>query len=383
MAANRLGVLDGLRGIAILMVVWFHIWQMSWLPAPLPWLQFIPETGFIGVAIFFFISGFVICYPFARAQRDDQPAPSWGHFAFRRAVKIVPSYILSIAVVYAIGFAATQGGAGIPVDILMHIVFLHNWFAATYGSINGVLWTLAVEVQFYCLFPLISRFFFRRPFVSTAVMMVIALAFRIRVAHCCTPFYNQLIEQLPAYLDFFATGMLCAWLYVRWRDTPSDTPRVRTIATACALAGFAFLVALMQSLFNVRYEPNGFGGWQVYYRTALALDCGVIALGSLFAFQTWKNLLANRVLVFCSVISYNWYIYHQVIARELWWHHLPPWKGRADLLSAQADHTWALWFSVAAFLAGILIATVVTYGFERPILRLKPARWTLRSPARR
>ena len=102
---DRLGVLDGMRGIAVLLVLWYHIWEISWLPAPAPWLQFIPETGFIGVHLFFFLSGFVITFPFVRAQLAGEPQPTWGHFAWRRFIKIVPSYVLSIVVAYAIGYA--------------------------------------------------------------------------------------------------------------------------------------------------------------------------------------------------------------------------------------------------------------------------------------
>ena len=61
----RLGVLDGLRGIAVLLVLWYHVWEISWLATP-PWLAFLPATGFIGVHLFFFLSGFVISYPFIR-----------------------------------------------------------------------------------------------------------------------------------------------------------------------------------------------------------------------------------------------------------------------------------------------------------------------------
>lgn len=360
-----------MRGLAILMVVWFHIWQISWLPAPFPWLQFIPETGFVGVAIFFFISGFVISYPFVRARLEGKPGLTWGQFAYRRAMKIVPSYLLSIAIVYVIGYAYMQGGASIPKDLLTHLLFIHNWFFTTYGSINGVLWTLAVEVQFYCLFPLIAFAFLRKPFLTAIVMMLIALAYRIRVDQCCEFYYGQMIEQLPAYLDFFASGMICAWLYVYLRNKPVDTPQFRAISTICAVLGFVLLVVLMQSLFDIRHEPNGFGRWQVYHRTPLALDCALIALGSLFAFRAWKNILGNPVLIFCSVISYNWYIYHQVVARELWWHRLPPWAGGGDLNTSQNDHTWAFWFSIASFIGGLLVAAAVTYLFERPLLRLQ------------
>src|SRR5579872_3675094 len=101
---QRLGVLDGLRGIAVLLVLWYHVWEISFLPAPAAWLQFLPETGFVGVHLFFFLSGFVITYPFVGAAAARRPAPSWGHFAWRRFLKIVPSYALCIVVAYAIGY---------------------------------------------------------------------------------------------------------------------------------------------------------------------------------------------------------------------------------------------------------------------------------------
>ena len=372
MTAKRLDVLDGLRGIAILLVVWFHIWQISWLAAPLPWLQFIPETGMLGVDIFFFISGFVVSYPFIRSRLEATPYPTWGHFAFRRAIKIVPSYLLSIAVMYVIGYEHAEGSGGLARDLITHLLFVHNWFTATYGSINGVLWSLAVEVQFYCLFPLIAFAFLRRPFGTFACMMVIALAFREYDLHRPDDFYlGHLIDQLPAYFDVFACGMLAAWLFVYLRNKQMDTVSIRVVSTVLAIAGFAILVALMESLYNIRFTPNWSSVWKVVNRTWLALDCMLIAVGSLFAFGWWKKFLGNRVLVFFSIISYNLYIYHQVVARELWWHHLPTWSGTDPHL----DANWRFWYTVVAFPAVIISAGLVTYLFERPILKREPPSW--------
>jgi len=371
MAGNRLGVLDGLRGIAIVLVVWFHIWQISWLPAPAPWLQFIPETGFIGVHLFFFISGFVIAYPFVRARLEGKPLPTWGHFAYRRAIKIVPSYLLSIALMFVIGYEHAEQSGGVLRDVITHVLFIHNWFADTYGSINGVLWTLAVEVQFYLAFPLMCFAFLRWPYWSVAGLVTIAIVFRSAAAGSF--YFLQLIEQLPAYLDFFAFGMLTAYLYVLLSNR-SLAPIAQYGATLAAVAGFAALVALMHSLFSIRHEPDGFAHWQVINRTWLALDSAVIGLGSLLGAPLWKRILANPLLVFFSIVSYNWYIYHQVVARELWWHRLPPWIG-AD---PHFDPHWQFWYSLIAFPATILVAAIVTYAFERPLLRLEPAWWIAR-----
>ncbi len=106
---DRLGPLDGLRGIAIALVVWFHLWQITWLRANVaPFhhaLDFnaIPETGFFGVDLFFFISGFCLYYPYARATFEGKPARAVGEFLYRRALKILPAYLLAIAVLSSVG----------------------------------------------------------------------------------------------------------------------------------------------------------------------------------------------------------------------------------------------------------------------------------------
>lgn len=182
---QRLAVLDGLRGIAILLVVWYHVWQITWLRAPLPVLEFLPETGFSGVDLFFFLSGFVIAYPFPKAAAARTAQPGWRHFAYRRCIKIVPSYVVSIAVLVAFGYVHFTSLGDALWHLGTHLTFVHTWFTSTAGSINGVLWSLAVEVQFYVLFPLIW-WCFRRNATATAVAMVAAaLLWRMQAAMCC------------------------------------------------------------------------------------------------------------------------------------------------------------------------------------------------------
>ncbi|MDQ2681117.1 MAG: acyltransferase [Candidatus Eremiobacteraeota bacterium] len=371
---RRLDVLDGMRGIAILLVLWYHIWEISWLPAPLAALQFIPETGFVGVHLFFFISGFVIFYPFVRAKFEDRPAPSWGHFAYRRAIKIVPSYLLSLVIVFAIGYAHYSSFGAAIKPIVTHLLFIHTWFGDTYGSLNGVLWTLAVEVEFYVIFPLICWAFLRRPLVTFAVMVAIAIAWRVYASHCCfTGSFALMLENLPGYIDIFACGMLASYGFVRFRDRPTS----RTIevgATLSAIAGFAALLILMQNLWSVRTADQWSEVWQIYNRTLLGITFAVIGFASLFAMSWWKRALGNPILVFFSLISYNLYIYHQVIARELLTWHLPPYTTP----NPRYDPHWQLLFSLIAFPATIAFAALITYGFERPLLKLPGSWWSNR-----
>ncbi len=365
----RLGVLDGLRGIAVLLVLWYHVWEISWLPTP-PWLAFVPATGFIGVHLFFFLSGFVISYPFVRAQLFETAPPTWRHFAWRRLIKIVPSYVLSIAAAYAIGYAQVQPGASTVPDLITHLLFIHTWFPDRYGTIDGVLWTLAVEVEFYCVFPLIWACFKRTPWLTAGTMIAIAWVWRIALAQCCyETYFAQWEENLPGYLDIFAFGMIAALLFARfgerWRDS-----RATYLAPIVAIAGGCFLVALLESLYGFSLRDQWAGVWQINYRPLLGAAFAIIALGSLASPRWWQVVLDNPPLRFLAAISYNLYLYHQLVARELFTHHVPPYG-----IAPHYERVWQERYSALAGTLAVAVATLVTYGFERPLLRLRlPAR---------
>ncbi|MGA7356161.1 MAG: acyltransferase [Candidatus Cybelea sp.] len=364
----RLGVLDGLRGIAVLLVLWYHIWEISWL-SPGPALDFIPATGFIGVHLFFFLSGFVISYPFIRATEQGKAAPTWGHFAWRRFIKIVPSYVLSIIVAYAIGYAQIQPGASTVPDIVTHLLFIHTWFPERYGTIDGVLWTLAVEVEFYFIFPLIWWCFKRQPWLTAALMIAIAWLWRVNLHHCCySTLFAQWEENLPGYLDIFAFGMIAAYVFVRFGDRWRAS-RLRHAGPLVAIAGFALLVALLQNLYAYRLYDQWSGVWQIANRPWLGFAFAVIALGSLASPRWWQIVLSNPPLRFMATISYNLYLYHQLIARELLTHHIPRYAG-----DPHDDPAWQVRYTVVTFATTIAQATLVTYCFERPLLRLGPPR---------
>lgn len=364
--ADRLQALDGLRGIAILLVVWFHVWQISWLPAPLPALQFLPETGFSGVTLFFFLSGFVISYPFLLARARGTAPPGWRHFASRRSIKIVPSYVLSIAVLIAVGYAHFSSPSQAFGAIATHLLFVHTWFASTYGSINGVLWTLAVEVQFYLLFPLIWFCFNRTPALTAGAMIALALGYRIYAARCCLhTFAPQMFDNLPGYLDIFAIGMLAALTFV------SLEPRAGTFAwraggLVAAGAGIVLFCLLSQNLYASRHMDMWDTAWQTVNRTWWGAAFSLVAAGTLLAAPWWQRTVGNPLFVFFGFISYNWYLYHQAVARELLAVRIPPYATS----NAVNDPHWQVAFTVIAFGASLLFAAAVTIFFERPLMRL-------------
>jgi peptidoglycan/LPS O-acetylase OafA/YrhL len=365
---KHLAPLDGLRGLAIVLVVWFHVWQISWLRANVPFTQgavnlnFIPEGGFVGVDLFFFISGFCLFYPYAQTLFDGRGLQTARTFALRRVRKIVPSYVVCMALLIVAGMSGIGTLADGVRQVGLHLLFIHTWFPDSYGSIDGVLWSLAVEVQFYVLFPAICWAAMRAPLPVFAAMAVVANVYRLAVLH--KPDVGNWYDQLPGTLDLFAAGMLAAYLY---RAIAVRSPRLAALRlpwTVVAVAGIGLFFFVLHAAFDVRYDPNW--PWETFKWGRAVMCAAFVAttLGSLFAFPLWQRALGNPVLVFLSLISYNLYLWHQPVARFLREHHLPPWSGADE----HSDPAWALPYTFIAFAAMLAVATFFTYVVERPFL---------------
>jgi peptidoglycan/LPS O-acetylase OafA/YrhL len=187
-----------------------------------------------------------------------------------------------------------------------------------------------------------------------------------------------MLENLPSYFDTFAFGMISALLYVRWRERVHSGAQ-RLTATAAAIAGFAALALLLQNLWAMRLVPDWSTAWEIHNRTLIGASFVPIALGSLLSIRLWQRTIANPVLLFLGVISYNLYLYHQALARELLAWHIPPFRGSDQ----HADPHWEFTYTVVAFTLTILQAAVVTYAFERPLLRIPLEYWQRRWSHRR
>ncbi|MBV9438581.1 MAG: acyltransferase [Candidatus Eremiobacteraeota bacterium] len=252
-----------------------------------------------------------------------------------------------------------------------HLLFIHNWFASTYGTIDGVMWSLGVEVQFYVLFPLIAFAFVRMPLVTAATLTGVANGWRIWALHAGHYFLGQREAQLPAFIDVFAIGMLCAFVYAALARR--DHLPVRPVFFGLLmLAGCAAFWLLVSGAFAIRYTPDWPEPWKVAWRTCVGLSFGAAALGSLFAPRALQRVLANPPLLFLAAISYNLYLWHQPIAWMLVAHRIPPFRGS----DPHHDRAWMVAFWFVAIPAALVVSTLVTYALERPLLRLGRRRRT-------
>jgi peptidoglycan/LPS O-acetylase OafA/YrhL len=372
----RLDVLDGLRGLAILIVLWYHVWEWSWLGTEFNAFgkhisfQFAVETGFTGVDLFFFISGFVLFYPYARHIFEGKKLQTVREFAYRRFIKIVPSYYFQL-IVLTPWIVAAFVGAHLVFQYVTHALFIQNWFRESFGAINGVWWTLAIEVQFYVAFPLICWSFRRWPLLTFGAMLAIANAYRLLLA----PHYlgdYVVMSQMPAFLDLFGCGMLASWLFVLAKNRMPDPASWRLAFTLLGMTGFVVYGVLLYTLFQIRVVLYWQQLWTNSHLTLLGLTFILLTVCSCLAFEWWRKAIANRVLVFLSIISYNLYLWHQLIANFLGRHNIP--SVRTDFF--YSDRAWQWSFTVVTIVVSIVVSTLITYILERPLLKKGFRAWT-------
>jgi len=162
---TRLRSIDALRGIAALGVVLYHAIEQGdkWLPQnlfayPVRALQFISSFGYIGVFLFFVISGFCIHLQWAKARAAGvEPDIRFGPFWKRRLRRLYPPYLIALALflIVAVSHGEVKFTSFFFYDLGMHLLMLHNLDPHTCYTINGVFWTLAIEEQLYLAYFLL------------------------------------------------------------------------------------------------------------------------------------------------------------------------------------------------------------------------------------
>ena len=357
--------MDGLRGIAVLLVVWFHFWQITWITNEVSVFgkavdfEFIPIMGFVGVDLFFFVSGFCLMLPYLKG-----PAPSAREFYFRRAVKILPSLWLSLAFMIPVFGGYFADRTEFWQRLVAHLLFVNNLDRGTMGSINGVLWSLAVEAQFYLVFPWLVRAFLAHPLRTFAWVNAIGWSFRIWLSLGDPTAVDFRMSQLPAALDLFLVGMTVSYLFSRHGRPLAARNHMGWIGAAVAVVSAVGFLFLLHTGYVVRYTPGALGLWHSRMRLPMAALFGVFLFSSLVAGEGWKKLVGGPVLVFFSTISYNLYIWHQAIGRAFVRIHVP----EAKTLDPHADPAWALPAFLLMIAASVCVATFFTYRVERPLL---------------
>ena len=158
---NSIPALDGIRAIACLTVVFFHINLMTaesvrWIPPHANrLLSSVALAGASGVTLFFILSGFLLFLPYAKVLLFEGTWPSAWRFYWRRAFRIIPAYYVSLFLLIMIVHPEYLNISHLK-DVALFLIFFMDSTKSTYLQINGPFWTLAVEWQYYLLLPLLA-----------------------------------------------------------------------------------------------------------------------------------------------------------------------------------------------------------------------------------
>ena len=225
---NFVPEIDGLRFIAISSVVLYHINGYLLLRNHYAYTRGIARDsqifsiftpGALGVQLFFVISGLVLGMPFASWLTRGGKAVSLRSYFLRRLTRLEPPYILTLLVLFCGATAISK----IPRTELFHsllasLCYTHNlfWPREVPPLVNGVAWTLEIEVQFYILAPLLAQVFRLRPVIRRGLLVAL-IAIKCVLFRNFAPSHASIIE----YYDYFMAGFLLADLYVSGAMKPA------------------------------------------------------------------------------------------------------------------------------------------------------------------
>ncbi len=319
---DRFPAVDGLRGLAVLLVTVLHLWSRAGQrPFALGSLDLgvltpLIMTGAYAVSLFFTVSGFCLFYPLARATVTGRPWPRWSNFYERRAIRILPAYWVALAVWLPL-WLANSGISGSPLDspdwwrqVWSHLTFTHNFSDQTVMGIDFVLWSLGTEIHFYLLFPLLALALkrWRHWFLLAAFAFTVVLRYVLSAqGHYAMAWQFS----LPCRLMDFVLGMYIAQLFAG-RPQEYESDELPPWLTATGFVGIVGLLAfpyVHQPLWKLTYQPGQMWWWG----DALFMPCwGALLLLALFAEQG-KNIFSWRPLALLGLISYSVYLYNPLV----------------------------------------------------------------------
>jgi peptidoglycan/LPS O-acetylase OafA/YrhL len=326
---TRFAFVDALRGIAALGVILFHAVEGNHVNAfydILPgWLQSFLRHGYVGVAIFFVLSGFVI----AHSLNDKRMSlPDIGVFMLKRSLRLDPPYWVAIVIAVSFSMIASLAVRDRAADefsleqIAAHVFYLQDILG--YRQVNPAFWTLCLEIQFYLVFAVLlwsgSSFLLISGFV-------VSLLWPLNLAPNFTGFFPNL------WFGF----LLGVGSYKAWRVK---------MALPWFLAYSAAVLAM-----GLRSDSPFVVACAV---TALSL-LFVARIGELPTFMNWKWLQ------FLGAISYSLYLIHSPITGATF--------RVGYLLTGRTIYTEALWW-VISIAACLVVATLLRLFVERPMLRM-------------
>ena len=315
---DRVASLTGIRTVAALLVVGTHSAYTTGKYTH-GYFGLICSRMEIGVPIFFVLSGFLLFRPWVISIARGTPAPSVSRYAWHRVRRIMPAYIVTVLAAYLVYQFRTAGPnpghtwMGLFRNLTLTQIYTHNYLGSYLHQGLTQMWSLAVEVAFYVVLPLVvylllvvvskRRWQPQLLLASLAALALVTPAWLVLV-HTTDWLPNGARLWLPSYFAWFIGGMMLAVL---------QAMGVRCYALgALPLAVVSYFIVSTPIAGAPTTAPEGLVEALVkagFYMAIAALAVAPLALGD----HGWyARLLASRPMVFVGEISYEIFLIHLV-----------------------------------------------------------------------
>ncbi|MDB5777535.1 MAG: hypothetical protein JWP38_3668 [Herbaspirillum sp.] len=305
---NRILFLDGLRGIAIVSVLLYHSY-VRWgnlTPYGSEFASGLASYGWLGVELFFLISGFVIFLTLEKSA-------NFPDFITRRWIRLFPAMLVCSILIFSTTLLFPERPAGQPMfhDFLPGLSFIEpNKWSRLLGTevhpLEGTFWTLFVEVKFYFVAGILFFTIGGKKTIGVIVATFLLATYRelfpeLLPASLLSPLHSFVSVTAAQYFGWFAAGAL----FYRFFQTRKFSIFV-----------LALIVAVLAALALTEPKPR-----DIFSPIAIALFFAVVIYQPLT-----HKLLSNRALLFMGIISYPLYLLHEnmVVAMIVKFGHVAP-----------------------------------------------------------
>jgi peptidoglycan/LPS O-acetylase OafA/YrhL len=316
---HHLDALTGVRAFAAVWVLVYHAWLLSGsAKISLVFVGFAVDLspllvmGYLGVNVFFVLSGFVLAWQVlqpAPSQQQESTGTShtvpYAKFLRRRILRVYPAYYACVTVLLFLSLWEAHPEPTKVTDVALHLVMFHNLIDKYVSSINPVFWSMPFEWQFYLVFPfLVLALVRRRPFLLLGLGLGIAALTNLAiVVGGPNTWTHVLLAQLPFRIDEFVVGMVGA-------KVAGAMPR------RASLRAGAFWIGVLALLGAVAYYGTVAPLWWTWNWTPFIrsfwVEVAVVAIlvGLSGDVHFGSRLFASRIMVWLGTISYSIYLWH-------------------------------------------------------------------------
>lgn len=333
--SNHVKALDGLRGIAILLVIIYHGGY-----AIIDKLAAFPELGRFGVYLFFILSAYLLDRQIALAFINKKASQGyWKNYMLRRFLRIYPLFAIALCLHWLANYLGLGSSITTIVDIPQHLLLQKG---------ESIFWSIPVELKYYFVSPLILWYcdkFLNWDKAKVLLTLCLIMASALIVKSC----FDFSVISLLKFLPIFLIGTIISAYEILYKDKASQAfskklffmAGMLVIATASITIGMERFFDIDLNILSVLCFPLTFG-------------CGILFMSAKYGNGLVQKMLEWKVLRFLGTISFSLYLFHMLFLRYA--------------MQLQTSVTLKL---VLFFVTSVLFSSVTYLLIERPLSKIR------------